>query len=636
MATQSTGSLSMYGNTLQYFGTNSGLDTNALIEAELAVLQARNTPLTTQQTYYKQEKDAWTSLKSNMSTFTNTLDQLKKLDFNSKQVKLGQTGYAEITASQDAIQGNYNLTIQQIATNHKVMSDKVQDPKKPLGIEGTVKINGEDFAFTQDMTMNDVANKINKGDYKTDAVVINGHLILTSRETGEANKLVFTEGVGNTPTAVSSDATTAAARVVGAPDPGTNNYVFNVTQLASKQQNLSDAVADVNAPLGYNGSFDVGGATVSFSASDSLQDVVNNINGSSSSATATIENGKLVLTGKNTGNGNGFALDSFSGDSQQFFESIGMVNPDGTFKTTVSSAADASYTIDGASYTSSDNIARQVNGVEVDLLKANGTDTTITTRESNGNILESLGILTSAGTYKNETQIAKDAQFEIDGIPMTSAQNRVTTALSGVTIELTKPTTSEVTFSVLQDQQALKDKVQAFVDSYNSVINKINTLTGKGAVLQGQSTAMRAKMDMNSIIYNRTGSNLKTYEIGIEIDGSAKNGTIKFNSSKLQDQLEKNPSEVMKLISGNDSVVDNLYKRLNELTKGSGVIDSAITGLDKRIDSINDTLDRNEMLYEKQRDTLLKKMSNYETMMSSLNLTSQYMDAQLESLSQKS
>src|SRR5271157_4519773 len=88
------------------------------------------------------------------------------------------------------------------------------------------------------------------------------------------------------------------------------------------------------------------------------------------------------------------------------------------------------------------------------------------------------GNLTVTSSALNFTQgtAGVDAQLNVDGVPIDSSTNTVTSALPGVTLNLASgaPNT-QVTISVAADTSQATQTINSFVSAYNTVINDVNS-----------------------------------------------------------------------------------------------------------------------------------------------------------------
>jgi flagellar hook-associated protein 2 len=292
------------------------------------------------------------------------------------------------------------------------------------------------------------------------------------------------------------------------------------------------------------------------------------------------------------------------------------------------SLLDITNKINGGSYGAN---AVVLNGTLVLTSTKTGVDNALNFVDSNS-ILENLGIVDSTGAVKNEIQKAQDALYSIDGISMQSASNTVSNVMNGVSITLSKTTIEPVEFSIAENNDELKSKVKDFVNGYNTLINTINSYTGKGAVLQGQMAPNKIKTDLANILMGKTDSSLFLYQAGIEMDGTAKDGTLKFDETKLDKLLEENPDELSKLFTGTNSISEKVYSEIDQEINTTGSITSSISGLQKRIDQLNDTIQKNEDNITRQKDSIIQKYAQFEVLMSQLNTQSDYMTAQLSAM----
>lgn len=194
--------------TLQ--GQGTGLDiggiVSSLVSAERAPKDAR---LNRQEANLTAEISAIGSLKSAITKFTDSLDNLKKSEtFLGNKVTLPNTDYFTATADKDAVAGSYDIVVERLARSQKIGTTQVADITAPVG-EGTLNfaINGKKFDLKvgADDSLQDVMEAINTADDNVGvtAAIINSQggstLVLTSEQTGTANNITVTamdSGVG--------------------------------------------------------------------------------------------------------------------------------------------------------------------------------------------------------------------------------------------------------------------------------------------------------------------------------------------------------------------------------------------------------------------------------------------------------
>jgi flagellar hook-associated protein 2 len=244
-----------------------------------------------------------------------------------------------------------------------------------------------------------------------------------------------------------------------------------------------------------------------------------------------------------------------------------------------------------------------------------------------GTVADELGIA------NNVVREAKDASFEIDDLPMTSATNTVTDALAGVTLTL-KGTTAEdesTTIEVTRDNAAIKTKVQGFVDAYNAVAKQINTefaYTGTaqtGATLSGDATLRTIQTKLRGLLGTPasgvTGQYTTLASIGIKTQSD---GTLKIDDKAFDDVLGKNPEAVAAMLTEDKAVgsvgvfaqVDNTLKEM--LTGENSPLSLRISSIAARVKAMGVQVDRMELHMDKYEENLNKQFTAMELMMSKL------------------
>ncbi|MBU1652849.1 flagellar filament capping protein FliD, partial [bacterium] len=202
------------------------------------------------------------------------------------------------------------------------------------------------------------------------------------------------------------------------------------------------------------------------------------------------------------------------------------------------------------------------------LTGASGADNTITLAANPPNTLSGF----ESGNWGGvPTQSAQNAQFRIDGYPsgswIESESNEVSDAITGLTIILKSTNIgSAIDLSVANDYDAVKDKIQAFVDAYNEAVGQIqlqtkyNAETEEASPLFGNGSAINIKSSIQSIIASTIpgladGDIYRSLsEAGVELGN---NGMLEIDDDKLQDALEEDFQEVGEIFAFSSSSTSN-------------------------------------------------------------------------------
>ncbi len=285
--------------------------------------------------------------------------------------------------------------------------------------------------------------------------------------------------------------------------------------------------------------------------------------------------------------------------------------------------------INGGSYNASASI---ISNRLVLTSKETGSQNQLSLEDGANGSLESLGLLNSDGTFANELRAAQDAEFSINGISLTSSTNSISDAIEGVTIDLKNTSTEEVRISVDSNKEASIKAVEEMITAYNKAVMQFQKYTEKGTYLQGQSIPLNVRREMTQIssFSSETGSYL--FQYGIEVDGTAKDGTLKFDKTKLEKMYDENPEKFESMFFGQKGLGKYMEEKMLRYTGETGTISGKIDGLQKSIDSIDESLEQFEQYYENQKNTILNKYAAFESTLAGLNSTMDYMTAQLSSL----
>ncbi|MEN2994258.1 MAG: flagellar filament capping protein FliD [Thermodesulfovibrio sp.] len=179
-------------------------------------------------------------------------------------------------------------------------------------------------------------------------------------------------------------------------------------------------------------------------------------------------------------------------------------------------------------------------------------------------VIEAFGLPLELGSLQT-LQNAQNASLTIGSstTPVTSPSNTFNNIVTGV--DITVKEIGSATVSISEDYSQIDTAFNSFVSLYNSVISIINSMTGKGAQFQGDSTITTIKTGFVRLLNPLINAGL--------IDYSDKDGTISINSSRLN-SLKTKPeklSEILTTLKNSFSAqlngwigVINTYKNIGE------------------------------------------------------------------------
>lgn len=277
--------------------------------------------------------------------------------------------------------------------------------------------------------------------------------------------------------------------------------------------------------------------------------------------------------------------------------------------------------------------------------------------EGGKEVLKALGI-----DNGGESRIfGKDAKIEFNGISYTSADNNFN--IKGINIKANSISSSPINVTIGTSKKSTK-YISDFVGSYNELLEKLQTSynktssktymplsesekeimtdreiekwekTGKENILS-KDESLRKIIDLlkgfTSKTYTIDGEQLSLASIGISTTSyfttsADKRGTLEIDEKKLQEELEKNPDKVNKLIK---AIGTDLYEKLTQDSKSSSTR-SIYTfyndkEMKKQLEDYKKKLDDWDKKITKMEDKYYKQFSAMESALSKISNTSSYL-----------
>src|SRR5271166_5359471 len=205
-----------------------------------------------------------------------------------------------------------------------------------------------------------------------------------------------------------------------------------------------------------------------------------------------------------------------------------------------------------------------------------------------------LTVTDSATTFTNSPGV--DAQLTVDGVPVDSGSNTVTSAIPGVTLSLgAADTNTPVLISVEPDTSQATTAIQSFVTAYNAVIGSINSQytldsSGNEGVLAGDSLLRTLQSQLLDLIStsNGAGKFVNLQSMGIEMQDD---GTLQVNSSTLSSALSSDYSDVQTFFQSVSGWGQNASKQMLQLTDPTlGPVAADINGLQQTSDDLTNQI----------------------------------------------
>ena len=480
--------------------------------------------------------------------------------------------------------------------------------------------------------------------------------------------------------------------------PGT--FMVEVLQLAEAEKFSSDIFVSKTEALGggtWTGDILVNGTKVSISDTDSLVDIVGNINGANAGVTASIISVSdiehhLVIESNDQGKNvldlqNGSSLDviadklKLNAGNGNIYEQFAHTAADGShYGTTMADNISSIKTLFDLTTGESGNIVIQGQDINIDLSVDSLTDIADRINEKitgaasiesvlndegivtgyrlkldssisydditdAANIMETLGMVEGKRFNTLSTEGGSDALFQIDGYPITSQTNTVSSAINGVTLTLNETNIGKpVKLTIAYDNAALTSKISALISNTNSVLSNIktqnsyttsttNTTSGvsqgtTGGPLFGDINLVMVQNAIRDAVFSEVDSNT-TYKtlssIGITF---TREGTLNVDTAAFATATEKNRGEVENVIRNFSGILsDKTDVYVDPLT---GILSSIETGINARITDINQRVAELNARYERKTIMLQQKFNVLESLISRSTTTQSWLTQQID------
>jgi flagellar hook-associated protein 2 len=198
-------------------------------------------------------------------------------------------------------------------------------------------------------------------------------------------------------------------------------------------------------------------------------------------------------------------------------------------------------------------------------------------------------------TNLSQTQAAQDANFSINGFAATSSSNQVSTAITGVTLNLLGASAAgtPTTLAISPDTTAATTSINAFVTALNGVLSSIQSLTGYNATTQtagalnGNATLESFQNQLQNILdqVNSGGSTGVKSLSDLGITANA-NGSFDSNAITLGNALSSSLTSVGNLLGGANGIATKLNTLINGYTQPGGLLATINTGLQSSLKSV--------------------------------------------------
>ncbi len=233
----------------------------------------------------------------------------------------------------------------------------------------------------------------------------------------------------------------------------------------------------------------------------------------------------------------------------------------------------------------------------------------------------------------------QDAEVTVDGVPIDSATNSISGAISGVSLQLANadPKTT-VQIGVTPDTTTAATAVNDFVTAYNAVMQSINaqfTTDGSGGsgLLEGDASLRTLQSQMLEIAgcsVSGTGQYVNLQSLGVEMQDD---GTLQLNSDTLQDALTNHYSDFQNFFQstgGYGQTIGNMLLQITDPTEGTISVD--VAGLQSENSDLNTQISDYQNRLNNTQQQLTTEYSQLNVLLEQYPMEMQQISTQLSSL----
>lgn len=239
----------------------------------------------------------------------------------------------------------------------------------------------------------------------------------------------------------------------------------------------------------------------------------------------------------------------------------------------------------------------------------------------------------------------RDAIIELDGQELKSSTNEFKN-VSGLTINVQRVSekddkggfiSNNVTVSA--DIDKVTEKMNGFVNAYNTLISTMDTLyehntytdgqnNYDGGELAGDSMLRGLKTQVQNIMTKVKGnsSGLDIYSVGIKID---KDGTMSLDSTKFKEGIKDNFNAVVNIFASKDDknpgVMTELNKIVDDYTKSNGLLSNREESLNMKLKDYQKEEAENATYLEEYEANLRQRYARLDTTIAGYNTSLNYL-----------
>jgi len=251
---------------------------------------------------------------------------------------------------------------------------------------------------------------------------------------------------------------------------------------------------------------------------------------------------------------------------------------------------------------------------------------------------------TDAANSKMTATAAVDAEIDINGITIKSGTNNISTAIDGVTLNLSSKTEAgkPITLKLESDPSVASKAIQSFVTAYNTLQTTIKNLTAFDAAaatnqpLTGDGTTRAIQSSLASALQFVTGEGTMRSLADLGITTNPQTRQLTLDQTKLDKALSTNSADVARLLTGENGLAANFDKATKDILSDTGSIKTKTDGLAKSIATVKDQYTRAKAAGEAQLEMMRAQFVQLDKFVAQQSVTANYLTQQFAAMNKSS
>ena len=235
---------------------------------------------------------------------------------------------------------------------------------------------------------------------------------------------------------------------------------------------------------------------------------------------------------------------------------------------------------------------------------------------------------------------AVDAEIDINGITVKSGTNNISTAIDGVTLNLSSKTEAgkPITLKLESDPSVATKAIQSFVTAYNTLQSTIKNLTAFDAAaatnqpLTGDGTTRAIQSSLANELQFVTGEGTMRSLADLGITTNPQTRQLTLDQTKLDKALAGNSADVARMLTGENGLAANFAKATKDILSDTGSIKTKTDGLAKSIANVKDQYTRAKAAGEAQLELMRTQFVQLDKFVAQQSVTANYLTQQFAAM----